>query len=166
MQAALYAEFLGEPVNVITMATDHSVQNLIQQTTDACERATKYYAQHGYYVGANESWGDLIKVADELLDSYVQGSRHHWIVLLVKIIAEHMDRFQSGNLALAQYSLTYVCDLVTKAIALTPEGEFCPARTHDRPDTWVTERSGDIGYTTFAPNGLLRGCNVFSSRSM
>ena len=33
------------------------------------------------------------------------------------------------------------------------------------PETWVTERSGDIGYT-FGPKGFSRGCKVFSSRSI
>ena len=32
------------------------------------------------------------------------------------------------------------------------------------PETWVTERSGDMGYT-FGPKGFSRGCKVFSSRS-
>jgi hypothetical protein len=33
------------------------------------------------------------------------------------------------------------------------------------PETWVTERSGDMGYT-FGPKGFCRGCKVFSSRSI
>src|SRR5437660_12448891 len=33
------------------------------------------------------------------------------------------------------------------------------------PETWVTERSGDIGYT-FGPKGFSRGCKVFSSKSI
>ena len=34
----------------------------------------------------------------------------------------------------------------------------------ERPETWVTDWPGDIGYT-FAPNGLSSGCNDFFSRS-
>jgi len=33
------------------------------------------------------------------------------------------------------------------------------------PETWVTERSGDIGYT-FGPKGFCKGCKVFSSKSI
>jgi hypothetical protein len=36
-----------------------------------------------------------------------------------------------------------------------------PTDLRSSPETWVTERTGDIGYT-FGPKGLLRGCRVFS----